>query len=175
MNKNIEIDTPTKWLFLTIFVYFIMNGAQLWETAIIIPAWTAAPPKSLHFFQGDYALDFKWFWIIIHSIHEIIFIITLILNWKIVKRRNRLLILFFSHVAVRIWTMIYFVPLIIEFQNMESSMEIIEDLVEKAGGWRFWNYFRVGLFFIINLLLVFLLFGKNNEKNISKSNQYLKS
>ncbi|MEQ9442915.1 MAG: hypothetical protein RIG62_28005 [Cyclobacteriaceae bacterium] len=104
-----EVDTPRPqrytradlWLLLTIAAYFIMNGAQLWETAIMIPAWTQAPPASLIFFQGPYALDFKNFWIVVHSLHEVIFIVALVFNWR-THRRWPLLLLFLAHLGVRI-------------------------------------------------------------------------
>ena len=51
------------WLVTTTAMYLLMNGAQIFETALIVPAWTAAPPASLGMFQGPYRLDFKAFWI----------------------------------------------------------------------------------------------------------------
>jgi hypothetical protein len=63
------------WLVTTTAVYLLMNGAQIFETVLIVPAWTAAPPASLGMFQGEYGLDFKTFWIVFHSLHEITFIL----------------------------------------------------------------------------------------------------
>ena len=40
------------WLVTTTAVYFVMNGAQIFETVVIVPAWTAAPPASLAMFHG---------------------------------------------------------------------------------------------------------------------------
>ena len=51
------------WLVATTAIYLLMNGAQIFETALIVPAWTAAPPASLAMFQGEFRLDFKTFWI----------------------------------------------------------------------------------------------------------------
>ena len=39
-----------------------MNGAQIFETVLIVTAWTAAPPASLALFQGEFGLDFKTLW-----------------------------------------------------------------------------------------------------------------
>src|SRR5688500_15354527 len=100
------------WLLITTLVYFLMNGAQLFETAVIVPKWTAAPPESFQLFKGNYGLDFKAFWIGLHSVHEITFILAIIFCWKL-EIRNWLLILFALHFAVRVWTLIYFAPNII--------------------------------------------------------------
>lgn len=55
-------------LIATTAVYFLMNGAQIFETALIVPSWTSAPPESLGMFQGRHRLDFKVFWIAFHSV-----------------------------------------------------------------------------------------------------------
>lgn len=134
-----------------------MNGAQLWETAILIPAWTAAPPASLIFFKAPYGIDLKAFWIIVHSIHDVIFITALIFNWNEKGRRIPLIIILICHIAVRAWTILYFAPTIIEFQQIPYSETIDIVLEEKAAHWRHLNYIRVGIFFILNLTLIPLL------------------
>lgn len=156
-SHPLELNKSTRWLLGCIMAYFVMNGAQLWETAIMVPAWTAAPPASLHFFQGFYGLDFKVFWIVVHAVHEVIFIIALIMNWKEKQRRNPLLLLFIAHLAVRAWTLMYFAPTIIWFQSLPVSTAVDPVLVEKAALWKNLNYLRVGLFSAINLGMLLLL------------------
>jgi uncharacterized membrane protein len=131
-----------------------MNGAQAWETAVMVPAWTVAPPSSLIFFQKPYGLDFKVFWIITHGIHELIFITALVFNWKIKKRRNLILLVLAGHIAVRVWTLLYFAPTIIEFQELAYSDTVNAFLQEKAAHWRILNYARVVMFFTLNFLLI---------------------
>jgi len=142
------------WLFVTTLVYFLMNGAQLFETIVIVPKWTAAPPQSFQLFSGKYGLDFKPFWIGMHSIHEITFILAIIFCWKIDPVRNWLLILFVVHFAVRIWTLTYFAPNIIEFQKIADSVKQTPDLINSANLWRNLNYVRVALFVLISLGLI---------------------
>jgi hypothetical protein len=90
------------WLVTTTAVYLLMNGAQIFETLLIVPAWTAAPPASLGLFQGAYGLDFKAFWIVFHSLHEITFILALAFCWKLKTVRHWLLALLVVHMAVRV-------------------------------------------------------------------------
>lgn len=154
MENTYQYPRATQWLFYSICAYFIMNGAQVWETALMVPAWTAAPPASLIFFQKPYGLDFKVFWIVTHGVHELIFIIALVFNWNIKKRRNLILLVLAGHIAVRAWTLMYFAPTIIEFQALPYSDTIDVFLQQKAAHWRNLNYVRVAIFFVLNLLLI---------------------
>jgi hypothetical protein len=141
------------WLCLTTLIYFLMNGAQIFETAVIVPKWTASPPETFQMFKGKYGLDLKAFWIIIHSLHEITFILAVIFCWKL-DIRNPLLILFTIHFAVRIWTLVYFAPNIIEFQKIANLESVGTDLLNKTTMWRNLNYIRVGIFIVVSIGLI---------------------
>ncbi|MBD2755130.1 transposase [Spirosoma validum] len=142
------------WLFITTLIYFLMNGAQLFETAVIVPKWTASPPDSLQLFKGKYGLDFKAFWIALHSIHEITFILAIIFCWKLEGIRNWLLVLFAIHFVVRVWTLLYFAPNIIEFQRIANVAEKHADLLNRTVLWKNLNYVRVGLFIAVSFGLI---------------------
>lgn len=141
------------WLFITTLIYFLMNGAQVFETAVIVPKWTASPPASFQLFKGKYGLDFKVFWIVLHSIHEVTFILAIIFCWKL-EIRNWLLVLFAIHFAVRVWTLIYFAPNIIEFQKIANTANTGSALLNKTTLWRQLNYLRVGLFIAVSIGLI---------------------
>ncbi|QHT71092.1 transposase [Rhodocytophaga rosea] len=147
------INRAEIWLLITTLVYFLMNGAQIFETAVIVPKWTASPPESFQLFKGKYGLDFKPFWIGLHSIHEITFILAIIFCWKL-EIRNWLLVLFALHFAVRVWTLIYFAPNIIEFQKIANKSGLETDLLSRAAIWRNLNYIRVGIFIAVSIGLI---------------------
>jgi hypothetical protein len=142
------------WLVATTALYFLMNGAQIFETALIVPAWTAAPPASLAMFQGEIGLDFKIFWIVFHSLHELTFILALVYTWKLRVVRPWILTLLIIHIAVRVWTIAYFAPTIIAFQSMPYSATVDPALVAKAAQWRTMNIVRVMLFMAVNVALL---------------------
>jgi hypothetical protein len=143
------------WLIITTLTYFLMNGAQIFETAVIVPKWSAQPAESFHHFKGKYGLDFKFFWIIFHCLHEITFILAIIFCWKLEPIRNGLLILFTIHFAVRVWTLAYFAPNIIEFQKIANSSSYSgTDLLSRANLWRALNYVRVGIFIAVSIGLI---------------------
>ncbi|MET4081745.1 hypothetical protein ABIB40_001694 [Pedobacter sp. UYP30] len=147
------INRAEIWLLITTLVYFLMNGAQIFETAVIVPKWTAAPPETFQMFKGKYGLDLKTFWIVIHSLHEITFILAIIFCWKL-DIRNSLLILFAIHFSVRVWTLMYFATNIIEFQKIANLESIGTDLLNKTIMWRNLNYIRVGIFIAVSLGLI---------------------
>lgn len=142
------------WLFVTTLIYFLMNGAQIFETIVIVPKWTASPPDSFQIFKGKYGLDFKLFWIVLHSIHEITFILAIIFCWKLDLIRNWLLILFAVHFVVRVWTLLYFAPNIIDFQKIANASSVRTDLLNKTMLWKSLNYVRVGLFILVSIGLI---------------------
>jgi hypothetical protein len=142
------------WLFITTLLYFLMNGAQIFETAVIVPKWTASPPESLRMLQGKYAIDLKTFWIVIHSLHEITFILAIVFCWNIDSVRPGLIILFAIHFAVRIWTLAYFAPAIMAFQKIQPASPAGMDLSRRATRWRMLNYIRVGIFIAVSLGLL---------------------
>src|SRR5687768_12517576 len=119
-----DLAKAEMWLLITTLVYFLMNGAQIFETAAVVPKWSASPPKSFALISGPYGINLKAFWIIVHSIHEITFFIALYFCWKIDPVRNWLLLLLGIHFAARVWTLLYFAPTIIEFQKVSTDESI---------------------------------------------------
>ena len=145
------------WLVITTVTYMLMNGAQIFETAVIVPKWASNPPESFHIFKGKYGLDFKVFWITFHSIHEITFILAIIFCWQLTGIRTWLLILFVIHCAVRIWTVAYFAPKIIEFQRISNEQGSNKELLQQTTKWKNLNYLRVAVFMAVSFGLIPLL------------------
>lgn len=143
-------------LIITTLLYFLMNGAQIFETAVVVPKWSAAPPASFSLISGPHGIDLKTFWIVIHSVHEITFLAAIFFCWNIDPVRNWLIALFAAHFLVRVWTLVYFAPNIIEFQKMGIAASI-SDLIQRTTLWRTLNYVRVAIFIAVSIGLVPLL------------------
>ncbi len=58
--------------------YFLLNGAQLFETFVLVPKWTDGPPESFVCFCAPHGIDLKTFGIVAHSVHEVTFILALV-------------------------------------------------------------------------------------------------
>jgi len=142
------------WLCITTLIYFLMNGAQIFETLVFVPKWTASPPDNFKLLLDGRGTSLKNFWIIVHSLHEITFILAIIFCWKIDPVRNWLLILFAIHFAVRVWTLSFFAPNIINFQKVAEDPSLAKDLVSRTSLWQTLNYLRVAIFIAISLGLI---------------------
>lgn len=142
------------WLCITTLIYFLMNGAQIFETLVFVPKWVAFPPENFKLLLDGQGVGLKTFWIILHSIHEITFILAIIFCWKIDPVRNWLLILFAVHFAVRIWTLSYFAPNIIEFQKIAETPALTKDLMKRTTMWQTLNYIRVAIFMAVSIGLI---------------------
>ncbi|SHG40698.1 transposase [Chryseobacterium oranimense] len=142
------------WLCITIVIYFFINGAQIFETLVFVPKWSASPPQSLNILSDGQGMNLKTFWIIFHSIHEVAFILAIIFCWKIDPVRNWLVILFFIHFMVRVWTLMYFAPNIIDFQKMADQSSFADHIADRISKWQFLNYIRVAIFMAVSLGLI---------------------
>ncbi len=151
------LTRATAWLAATTLTYFLINGAAIFETATVVPAWTAAPPESLAVFHGEHGLDFTAFWIIAHTLHELTFLAAVAATWRLPAIRNRLLALLAVHVAARVWTVAYFAPTIIELQNLSAATGVDPALVERAELWQNLNYLRVAIFLAVSFALLALV------------------
>lgn len=142
------------WLFITTLLYFLMNGAQLFETLVFVPKWTAAPPANFNLLLDGHGASLKNFWIVFHSVHEVAFVLAIVFCWKIDFARNWLLVLFIIHFAVRVWTLAFFAPDIIHFQKIAETNAVVNDLAAKTSRWQMLNYVRVAIFIAVSLGLI---------------------
>lgn len=142
------------WLYITTLVYFLMNGAQIFETLVFVPKWTDAPPVNFKLLLDGRGASLKNFWIVFHSLHEVTFILAIIFCWKIDFARNWLLILFAIHFAVRVWTLAFFAPNIINFQKIAETPSLAKDLAASTSLWQTLNYIRVAIFIAVSIGLV---------------------
>lgn len=142
------------WLCISTLLYFLMNGAQIFETLILVPKWTLSPPDNFKLLLDGQGASLKNFWIIMHSLHEVTFILAIICCWKIDPVRNWLLVLFAIHMAVRIWTLSYFAPNIIDFQKVAADSSLGKDLVRRTSLWQSLNYVRVAIFIVVSIGLI---------------------
>lgn len=142
------------WVYITTLIYFLMNGAQIFETLVFVPKWTDTPPANFKLLLDGRGASLKFFWIVFHSLHEITFILAIIFCWKIGFARNWLLVLFAIHFAVRVWTLAFFAPNIINFQKMAETPLMVQSLAAKTSLWQTLNYIRVAIFIAVSIGLI---------------------
>ena len=142
------------WLCITTLIYLCMNGAQIFETLVLVPKWVDSPPDNFSLLSDGRGASLKTFWIIFHSLHEITFILAIIFCWKIDAVRNWLLFLFTIHFVVRVWTLAYFAPNIIDFQKIAETPSLAKNLINRTSLWQTLNYLRVAIFITVSLGLI---------------------
>lgn len=143
-------------LFINLLVYFLMNGAQIFETLIFVPRWAKGSSPNFQILNTEFkSANLKYFWISFHSIHEIIFLISLLFCYPIDGIGNYLLFLFILHMAVRVWTVIYFAEKIIRFQSLANTVSDYSlEIPNEIRKWVLLNYFRVSIYIGISILMI---------------------
>jgi len=155
--ENITTNYLTRaeiWLCITTLLYFMMNGAQIFETFVFVPKWADSPPDNFRLLSDGRGISLKIFWILFHSLHEITFVLAIFFSWKICPVRNWLLLLFAIHLAVRAWTLLYFAPNIIDFQKIAEAPTLAKNLADRTALWQALNYIRVSIFIAVSLALI---------------------
>jgi len=131
--------------------FAIVIGAAVYEHLGVVPQWSAAPPASLSMFQGKYGLAAENFWMPIHPICLVLFLINLVLVWK-TDRRKPLLIAFSGYVLVLVITGTFFVPELLSITGTPFSETTDAALTQRANLWETLSIVR--MVFLIGLAFV---------------------
>lgn len=105
----------------------ISLGGGLYETGIVDPAWPRRPDIVVPRRGG---LNRKWFWIPAHTAFELMLLAALIVTWSQPAVRFWLLAALASHVAMRLWSAVDFIPKALRFEASEPDA-ISEDAARK--------------------------------------------
>ena len=131
--------------------FAIVIGAAVYEHLGVVPQWSAAPPASLSMFQGKYGLAAENFWMPIHPVCLVLFLINLVLFWK-TDRRKPLLIPFAGYFLVLVITAIFFVPELLDITGTPFSETTDAALTQRAKLWETLSIIR--MIFLIGLAFV---------------------
>jgi hypothetical protein len=146
--------TADRWLLYSLCAFFLITGASLWETVVFVPVWASGNPATLTVLEGNAGLDSTILWLVVHSLFEIILLLTLVFNWKTKSRRAPLLLLGILYAVIRIWTVLYFAPSFLDFQKLSSRPEIASSLIARTVLWEKLNYVRTGLVVALNISML---------------------
>ena len=155
----------TLLLILGCISFIIVIGGATYEHAAVVPVWTAAVPKSLHMFQGEFGLAASNFWIPVHPITMIILVSGLIANWK-TDRRNYVLVTIIGYAGVLGVTFVYFVPELMSIIQSSYSATIHAELTRRALQWQTLSLARLVFMVVLAIVLLFGL-SKQHEETLS--------
>lgn len=93
-------------------------GGGFYEYLVVDPFWPQRP-GIIQPTRGG--ISRRRFWIPVHSVFEVLLIVALIMTWGRPDIRVALLVALVSHVAMRIWSLVDFVPKALAFEKADPS------------------------------------------------------
>ena len=146
--------------------FICVLGGAVYEHIAVVPKWSAAPPRSLSMFQGEYGLHAEYFWMAIHPVTLLLLIGALITNWKNSRRQNILIVLG-TYFLILVITSIYFVPELISITQTPYQDTVDESLVARSSQWEMLSIIRM---MVLGVLCYILLSTLTRMVEVVKTN-----
>jgi hypothetical protein len=155
-----------KWsLILLCFSMAGAIGGGLFEHIVLIPLWTATPPSSFSIIQPGTGVPLQNFWIPVHAAITVFIILSLVFTWKDMKVRRLLLIGLGSYIVMRVWSGLFFIREMLEFQKVPLDSSPSAELSARVSSWMFWTWFREPLDILTFLCFLLALFWLKRPEN----------
>ena len=152
--------TAAKWsLVLLCFSMAGSLGGGLYEHIVLTPLWSAAPPSSFAVIQPGTGVPLQAFWIPVHAAITVFMLLSLVLTWKEMTVRRRLLVGLGAYIVMRVWSGLFFIREMLAFQQVPLNSPASAELTARVARWTFWTWFREPLDVIsfLSFLLAFFL------------------
>jgi len=111
--------TPTLVLIaVTTLVACATLGGGLYESLVVDPVW----PKRPGIIQPrNGGVSRARFWVPVHTVFEVLLIVTLVAAWSDAEVRAALLVALGSHAVMRVWSLADFVPKAVAFEKADPA------------------------------------------------------
>jgi hypothetical protein len=93
-------------------------GGGLYEYLVVDPFWPRRPGIIQPAIGG---ISRRRFWVPAHAVFEVLLIVSLIVGWGHAAVRDPLLVALVSHVVMRVWSLVDFVPKAVAFERADPS------------------------------------------------------
>ena len=140
-------------LILASICFICVLGGAVYEHIAVVPQWSAAPPRSLSMWQGEYGLDPAYFWMAIHPVTLLLLVGSLIANWKN-SRRKPILIVLGSYFLILVITFIYFVPELLSIIQTPYQDTVDENLISRSSQWEMLSIIRMLVLAVLCYILL---------------------
>lgn len=144
-------------LFLTIVLWGTLLGGIVYSHIVYFPVYLSALPDSAVVVNGPYGLNEAPFWMTIHPLLVLSFILTLVLNWRSGSRRNLVLISFAIYIVVLVVTQTFFIPELIAFEASPESGQSPAEWLARGQCWQRLSWIRGAVMYAGILPLLFAL------------------
>jgi hypothetical protein len=113
------VGTPTLVLIaVTTLASCVSLGGALYEALVIDPFW----PKRPGIIQSQNGgISRVRFWLPVHTLFEVLLVVTLVLTWGDADIGPALLVALVSHVAMRLWTIFDLIPKAVQFERSDPA------------------------------------------------------
>src|SRR5436190_16082650 len=105
--KTLRLSTIS--LMLSIILWGTLLGGIAYSHLVYFPVYLSALPDSAVVVNGTYGLSEGTFWMLIHPLLILSFIVTLTLTWKFKMRRKPILATFAIYFVVLVISNLYFI------------------------------------------------------------------
>ena len=111
--------TPTLVLIaVTTLVACATLGGGLYESLVVDPVW----PKRPGIIQPrNGGVSRARFWVPVHTVFEVLLLVTLVAAWRDADVRAALLVALGSHAVMRVWSLADFVPKAVAFEKADPA------------------------------------------------------
>ena len=158
-----------KWsLILLCFSMAGAIGGGLFEHIVLIPLWSRSPPSSFSIIQPGTGVPLQNFWIPVHAAITVFIILSLVLTWKERKVRLLLLVGLGSYIVMRVWSGLYFIREMLEFQKVPLDSPPSAELSARVASWIYWTWFREPLDIISFLCFLLALFWLKRPEDFTR-------
>lgn len=140
------------------FVMAFMVGGGIYENLVLNAAWPSNPSLIQPELGG---VNRKVFWIPLHALMTLLLPIAIWLYWSEKTVRRLLLLSLAFYLIVRIWSILYFIPVALEFEAMQ--VQPIEQ-AKLAETWVALSPVRSVLSLAATVCLTICIFGANEPR-----------
>ncbi len=145
--------------------FTIVIGGAVYEHIAVVPAWSAAPPASLSMFQGTHGLKPGPFWMFIHPLTLLLFIITMFVHWR-TARKKPVAITLVGYIVILAITSVYFVPELMAIVNTPYASTVDAELTKRAQLWETLSIVRMVVLIVLAVVL-FMGLTKSKERQVA--------
>lgn len=129
-------------LIVTIILWATLLGGIVYSHITFFPVYLSALPDSAVLVNGPYALHEERFWTLIHPLLILSVIFTLVLNWKLRKRRKLIAITAGIYILALVATALYFVPELMAFLRSPESSVSRAEWFARGQRWQHLSWLR---------------------------------
>ncbi|MEP6945035.1 MAG: anthrone oxygenase family protein [Acidobacteriota bacterium] len=154
-----KLGLATYALMVSIVLWGILLGGGIYSMMVYFPAYLSHLPESAVVVTGPYGLNEGSFWLSIHPLVILSFIVSLTLNWRNRGRRRLIGTVFVVYALILVVTQAYFLPELSAFrQSAQSGISNIE-WQQRTGRWQLLNAVRA-VVILANFVMLLLALAR---------------